>query len=219
MGEAIDPHWIVKAFEDGGTAMYFIAFVGCAVVFLICERFYALKTLTLDRESFRDSIFSMLLKGDIRQAINFCDSRPAPLSNTMKAGLVQVMNRRSDEEVQVAMDAVVLKEFPRIEGWTGFLAVFGNVATLIGLFGTILGLIRSFGGVAAADPAEKAAELSAGISEALNCTAFGLMVAIIAIVAYGYFQIRVSRANNDMIESSMSLMNLVVSNRDKIHKA
>ena len=99
------------------------------------------------------------------------------------------------------------------------LAVFGNVATLIGLFGTILGLIRSFGGVAAADPAEKAAELSAGISEALNCMAFGFMVAIIAIVAYGYFQIRVSRANNDMIESSMSLMNLVVSNRDKIHKA
>lgn len=126
------------------------------------------------------------------------------------------MNKRPDEEVQVAMDAAVLRETPRLEGWTSFLAVFGNVSVLIGLFGTIVGLIRSFSGVAEADAATKAARLSLGISEALNCTAFGLLVAILAIVTFGFYQIKIGRAINDMLESSMNLMNLVVSNRDKI---
>ena len=158
----------------------------------------------------------MILRGDIKQAIAFCDSRPTPLTNTLKSGLVQVMNKRPDEEVQVAMDASVLRETPRLEGWTSFLAVFGNVAVLIGLLGTVSGLIISFAGVAEADAATKAARLSAGISEALNCTAFGLGVAIIAIIAFGFFQIKIGRAINDMLESSMTFMNLIVSNRDKM---
>ena len=82
--------------------------------------------------------------------------------------------------------------------------------------GTIAGLITSFGGIAEADQATKAALLSQGISEALNCTAFGLFVAIVAIVAFGFYQIKIGRAINDMLESSMNLMNLVVANRDKI---
>jgi biopolymer transport protein ExbB len=208
--------WLVSAFHQGGPAMYFIAGVGILVVCLIIERLVSLSALTVNKEAFNENLFAMLLRGEIRQAIAYCDKRSVPLTNTLKAGLVQVLNKRSDEDVQVAMDAAVLKETPRLEGWTGFLAVFGNVATLIGLLGTILGLIRSFGGVAALDPAQKAAELSKGIAEALNCTAFGLSIAIVAIVSYGYFQIKVSRAVNDMLESSMSLMNLVVSNREKM---
>lgn len=219
MSEAESVHWVIKAFQEGGTAMFFIAGVGVMVFFLILERFFSLRALTVDKDSFNENLFAMLLKGDIRQAIAFCDKKPVPLTNVLKSGLVQVLNKKTEEDVQVAMDAAVLKETPRLEGWTGFLAVFGNVATLIGLLGTILGLIRSFGGVAALDPAQKAAELSKGISEALNCTAFGLSIAIIAIVAYGYFQIRVSRSVNDMLESSMRLMNLVVSNKDKMKGA
>jgi biopolymer transport protein ExbB len=152
----------------------------------------------------------------VRQAITFCDSKPAPLTNTLKAGLVQVLNKRPDEEVQVAMDGAVLKETPMIEGWTGFLAVFGNVATLMGLLGTISGLIHSFRAVSSADPAQKATLLSAGIAEAMNCTAFGLIVAIPAILAYGFFQTWINRISNDMTESSMNLMNLIVANRDKM---
>src|SRR5690606_22373559 len=157
----------------------------------------------IDKDSLNENLFSMILRGDIKQAIAFCDSRPTPLTNTLKAGLVQVLNKRPDEEVQVAMDAAVLRESPRLEGWTSFLAVFGNVGVLIGLLGTIIGLITSFGGVAEADAATKAAQLSKGIAEALNCTAFGLLVAIVAIIAYGFFQIRIGRATNDMLESSM----------------
>ena len=210
-------NFISKAFCEGGFAMYFIAGVGFLVLFLIIERFISLKALTLDKGSVSENIFGLLIQGNVRQAIAFCDTSPTPLTNTLKAGLVQVMNKRPDEEVQVAMDAAVLRETPRLEGWASFLAVFGNVSVLIGLLGTIIGLIKSFGGVSEVDAATKAAVLSKGISEALNCTAFGLAVAIIAIVAYGFFQIRIGRATNDLLESSMNLMNRVVSNRDKIY--
>lgn len=209
-------NFVAKAFCQGGNVMVVIAMIGILVAFLIINRLMALQKLTVDKSNITENLFTMILRGDIRQAIAFCDSRPTPLTNTLKSGLVQVMNRRPDEEVQVAMDASVLRETPRLEGWVSFLAVFGNVGVLVGLMGTIIGLITSFGGVAEADAATKAARLSQGISEALNCTAFGLIVAIIAVVAYGFFQIRIGRAINDMQESSMTLMNLVVANRDKI---
>lgn len=215
---ALQSNVIAKAFCEGGLAMYFIATVGILVVVLILERFVTLQRLSVDKMSVSKNIFGMLVQGQIGQAISFCDSNPAPLTNTMKAGLVQVMNRRPDEEVQVAMDASVLRETPKLEGWVSFLAVFGNISVLIGLLGTIFGLITSFGGVSEADAATKAALLSKGISEALNCTAFGLLVAIIAITAYGFFQIRIGRAVNDMLESTMNLMNQVISNRDKVTK-
>lgn len=196
--------------------MWIIAFIGICVAFLVVNRLVMLQRLTVDKINISENLFTMILRGDVRQAIAFCDSRPTPLTNTLKAGLVQVMNRRPDEEVQVAMDASVLRETPRLEGWVSFLAVFGNVGVLVGLMGTIIGLITSFGGVAEADAATKAARLSQGISEALNCTAFGLIVAITAVVAFGFFQIRISRAITDMQEVSMTLMNLVVANREKI---
>jgi biopolymer transport protein ExbB/TolQ len=208
--------FLQRAFVEGGVVMYVILFIALITVFLIVERLMSLKNLSVDKKEFTDNIFGMILRGDIRQAITFCDSRQTPLTNVVKAGLVQAMNRRPDEEIQVAMDAAALRENPRLEGWTSFLAVTGNVAVLAGLLGTIIGMITSFRAVAAADPAEKAVELSKGISHALNCTAFGLLVAIVSIVAYGYFQLRIQRAENEVTESSMSLLNLVASNRDKL---
>ncbi|MFN9068443.1 MAG: MotA/TolQ/ExbB proton channel family protein, partial [Bdellovibrionales bacterium] len=154
--------------------------------------------------------------GDIRQAISLCDSRPAPLTNTVKAGLIQAMNKRPDEEVQVAMDAAVLREMPKLEGYTSFLAVFGNVAVLAGLLGTIAGMIVSFSAVSSAANDKKAQLLSEGISHALNCTAFGLLVALLAIISYGWFQHRIQKVENEVVETSMTLLNLVVANRDKL---
>lgn len=209
-------HWLARAFVEGGPVMYVILLIGIITVFLVIERFLALKSLSINKKEFADNIYGMLLRGDVRQAIAFCDSRPTPLTNTVKSGLVQVMNRRPDEEIQVAMDATVLRETPRLEGWASFLAVTGNVAVLAGLLGTIMGMITSFRGVSEADNAQKAELLSQGISHALNCTAFGLLVAIISIVFYGYFQLRIQRAENDMIESSMTVLNLVTANRDKL---
>jgi biopolymer transport protein ExbB len=209
-------NFLAKSYCQGGFVMHLIAIIGLLALFLIVERAITLSRLTVDKTNLNENLFSMLLRGELRQAIAFCDRRPAPLTNTMKSGLVQVLNKRPDEEVQVAMDAAVIRETPRLEGWTSFLAVFGNVAVLVGLLGTIIGLIQSFAGVTEADAATKASLLSRGISEALNCTAFGLLVAIISIISYGFFQLRIGRAINDMVESSMTLMNLVVSNREKM---
>ncbi len=209
-------NFLLTAFKVGGPAMIVIAAIGALTIMLVIERFWALKSLSIDKNDFSEHLFGMVLRGDIRQAVTYCDSKPAPLTNTLKTGLIQVLNQRPDEEIQVAMDASVLRETPRIEGWAAFLGVFGNLATLTGLVGTILGMIKSFQGVSQAGAAEKAALLSEGISEALHCTAFGLMVAIIGIFFYGYFQVRIGRLINDMQESSMSMLNLVVANRDKV---
>ena len=150
-------NFAAKAFCQGGPNMFVIAFIGLCTIFLIVNRLMALQRLTVDKKSVTENLFTMILRGDLRQAIAFCDSRPTPLTNTLKCGLVQAMNRRPDEEIQVAMDASVLRESPVLEGWVSFLAVFGNIGVLIGLMGTILGLITSFGGVAEADAATKAA--------------------------------------------------------------
>ncbi len=212
--ENINP--VVRAFNEGGFVMYIILIIGALTLFVVIERFMALKTLRVDKKEFTDQIFRMIIAGDIRQAISYCDSRPTPLSNTIKAGLVQAMNKRPDEEIQVAMDASVMREMPRLEGWTAFLAVFGNIAVLTGLLGTIFGMIGAFRAVSSADPATKATLLSQGISHALNCTGFGLSVSIAAIIFYGLFQHMIQKAENEMIESSMTMLNLVASNRDKM---
>lgn len=207
---------VIRAFSEGGGTMYVILTIAILTLVLITERFMTLMNLRVEKKEFADQIFRMIIGGDLRQAISFCDAKPTPLANTVKAGLVQTMNKRPDEEIQVAMDAAVLREMPRLEGWTAFLAVFGNIAVLAGLLGTIIGMIGSFRGVAAADPAEKAQKLSEGISHALNCTGFGLITAIIAIVFYGLFQHMIQKSENEMVETSMSLLNLVAANRDKI---
>ena len=218
MNSTAELPFLQRAFIEGGPIMYIILFIAILTVLLVVERLLALKNLTIDKKEFTDNLFGMIMRGDLRQGIAFCDSRPVPLTNVVKAGLVQAMNKRPDEEIQVAMDAAVLREQPRLEGWTSFLAVTGNVAVLSGLLGTIYGMIQSFRAVAAADAAQRAEEMSRGISHALNCTAFGLLVAIVSIIAYGYFQMRIQRAENEVLESSMNVLNLVASNRDKIRE-
>lgn len=211
-------NFFVRAFHEGGPVMIIIAAFGVMTLFLVIERFIKLKEISVDKKEFTDQVYRMVVSGDLRGAISYCDGRPSPLTNTVKAGLIQAMNKRPDEEIQVAMDAAVMREMPKIEGGTSFLAVFGNVAVLAGLLGTIIGMISSFRAVANADNATKAVELSKGISHALNCTAFGLLVAILAIVAYGAYQFIIQKKENEIVETSMTLLNLVVSNRDKVRE-
>ena len=107
------------------------------------------------------------------------------------------------------MDEAALAEMPRIEARTGFLVMFSNVATLLGLLGTIIGLIRSFAAVANSSAAEKATELARGISEAMNCTAFGLIVAIPALLIYAGLKAREHQLVDDINESAVTLYNII----------
>ena len=104
-----------------------------------------------------------------------CSAAQAPLARIVKSGLMKV--NRPDDEVQAAMDEAALRELPKLEARTGYLALLANLAMLSGLLGTVTGLIAAFGAVANADASSKATMLAKGISEAMNCTAFGLLAA------------------------------------------
>jgi biopolymer transport protein ExbB/TolQ len=129
-----------------------------------------------------------------------------------------VANSKDVEEVQTAMDAVALREIPRIEKRTGLLALLSNLSTLVGLLGTIAGLIGAFVAVAGVSPAEKATLLSKSISMAMNCTAFGLLVAIPLLGAYGYIQTRAQELVDDVHEAAVTTLNFILSNRDKFRR-
>jgi biopolymer transport protein ExbB/TolQ len=170
---------------------------------------------TVDKEAFLRGLKPLVYAGDLDKAIAFCASqKKVPLVQVIKAGLISVP--KGEEDVQAAMDEATLRESPKLEMRTGYLAMLGNVATLLGLLGTIVGLIGAFGAVANANPADKATILASSISEAMNCTAFGLLVAIPALVAFSVLQGRTQHMVDDINESSVAVLNLVVANREKM---
>jgi biopolymer transport protein ExbB len=202
-------------FEEGGIFMYPIALLGVFVVLLVVERTYYLYfKVSSKRDIFLARMRSLILERNLPKALQVVNQEDSPVARIVKAGLVKV--NRPDDHVQAAMDETSLEEVPKIEARTGLLPMLSNVATLMGLLGTIAGLIQSFGAVSQADAATKATLLSAGISEAMNCTAFGLVVAIPALVAYAMLQSRTQRVLDDINATAVSILNLVVLNRDTL---
>ncbi len=210
-GEAAHKTW----FEEGGIFMYPIALLGVFVLVLVVERTYFLYfRVSSKRDIFLARMRSLILERNLPKALQVVNQEDSPVARIVKAGLVKV--NRPDDHVQAAMDETSLEEVPKIEARTGLLPMLSNVATLMGLLGTIAGLIQSFGAVSQADAATKATLLSAGISEAMNCTAFGLVVAIPALVAYAMLQSRTQRVLDDINATAVSILNLVVLNRDTL---
>ncbi|UYL08136.1 MotA/TolQ/ExbB proton channel family protein [Bdellovibrio sp. SKB1291214] len=128
-----------------------------------------------------------------------------PLGVVASAGIQAAIDMGGKEEIQLKMDEILLEESSRVEKRIGFLAMFANVATLLGLLGTITGLIHSFAGIANANPAEKAAILSQGISLAMNTTAYGLVVAVPALIMYAVLQNRATRLTEDLNKAALNL--------------
>ena len=208
--------WIAKVFREGDTGMYPIAVVGVFAIVVMVDRIrYLFFTANFDKDGFVQGMKKYILQGNLQRALTYVGSMDHPLARIVKAGLLKV--KGSDEDVQAAIDEEALRELPKIERRTGYLAMLGNVATLVGLLGTITGLIKSFGAVAQADPAEKSAMLAKGISEAMNCTAFGLVVAIPALIAFSLLQGRTQKLVDDINETSVTVLNLIVTNRDKLN--
>jgi biopolymer transport protein ExbB/TolQ len=208
---------LAKAYHDGGVGMHFILVCLVFTLAVLIDRVIVLYfRANIDKEAFLKGLKPHVYSGDLDKAIAFCASqRKTPLVSVIKAGLINVP--KGEEDVQAAMDEATLRESPRIERRTGYLAMLGNVATLLGLLGTIIGLIHAFGAVANANPADKATILANSISEAMNCTAFGLFTGIIALVMYSVLQGRTQIMVDDINESSVSVLNLIVANRDKMH--
>jgi biopolymer transport protein ExbB len=205
-----------RHYVEGGWMMHPILASLFVVVGLVLDRAYALYVkAAIDKEAFLRGLKKHIYAGDLDKAISYtAQQKKTPLTSVIKAGLINVPKGEAD--VQAAMDEATLRESPKLERRTGYLAMLGNVATLLGLLGTIVGLIGAFGAVATANPADKATILASSISEAMNCTAFGLLTAIPALVAYSVLQGRTQHMMDEINETAVSVLNLIVANKDKM---
>lgn len=209
-------HSLAEHFKEGGWGMYPILICFIITVAILVDRLSKLYgAYNIDKEAFLAGLKQHLFAGDLDQAIAYTGSqKPTPLTAIVKAGLMQV--EKGDAEVQAAMDEASLREMPRLEARTGYLAMLGNVATLCGLLGTVSGLITCFAAVASVAAEQKSQVLSQGIAEAMNCTAFGLGTGILALVFFSVLQGRTQHMSDDINETSVGVLNLVIANRDKI---
>jgi biopolymer transport protein ExbB/TolQ len=202
---------IADAFHEGGWPMWPILALMMVSWGIVIERIIYLKKAGIDKEKLLALLKSQIMAGNVQGAVKVCSGNPTPMTRIIQAGLTKF--NRSDAEVQAAMDEAALRELPRIEKRTGYLAMLGNVATLIGLLGTILGLIHSFAGVAGVDPSMKATLLAKGISEAMNCTAFGLITAVPALLMFAVLNGWTQGVLDDINEVSVQVVNLVIAHR------
>jgi biopolymer transport protein ExbB len=203
--------FIIHAFKEGGWGMWPILAMLILTIWICVERFLYLSKATVDVDKLMSLLKSQIVSGNIRGAISTCEATPAPLTRIIAAGLRRVGT--SEAEVQQAMDEEALRELPKIEKRTGYLAMLGNLATLAGLLGTIGGLIQSFAGVSGVDPSLKATLLSKGISEAMNCTFFGLLTGIIGIGAYAWLNGKTQGILDGINQGSVEALNLATTGR------
>jgi biopolymer transport protein ExbB/TolQ len=124
----------------------------------------------------------------------------------------------TEHQVQQAMDEEALRELPKVEKRTGYLAMLGNLATLAGLLGTITGLIKSFASVAGVDPSMKATMLSKGIAEAMNCTAFGLFTGILGLATFAWLNGTTQEVLDGVNQASVETLNLVIAGQQPSHQ-
>ena len=206
---------IAHHFEEGGWMMYGILFWLIIAWGVIIERAIYLYKCSINRDVFLATMQKCILAGDIGRAIKLCSAANAPLARIVKAGLMKV--NRPDAEVQSAMDEAALRELPKIEHRTGYLALLANLSMLSGLLGTVVGLIQAFGAVAGADASSRATLLAKGISEAMNCTAFGLTAAIVALIGFAVLNGKTQGLLDDINGATVQVMNLVVNNRSKVN--
>ncbi|HAR44002.1 MAG TPA: MotA/TolQ/ExbB proton channel family protein [Bdellovibrionales bacterium] len=184
-------------FEFLKTSFFHVApilFVGAIGIAIIIERSRALFSVypIKDQRGFFDKMTELVLAGKMGEALSLCDRMPAkPVAQVMKQGLLRAHQPESliEHGLQLAVGDVT----QQVQKRTAFLATIANVATLLGLFGTIAGLIASFEAVGAADPQQKSAMLAAGISQAMNATMLGLGVAIPAMIAFSFLMNRSNR--------------------------
>jgi biopolymer transport protein ExbB/TolQ len=204
-------------YQEGGWAMWLILFWLICSIAVIVERTIYLFGASINKDMFLATMQKCILAGDVAKAVKMCSAANAPMARIVQAGLLKV--NRPDEEVQAAMDEAALSELPKINKMVGFLAMFANLAMLCGLFGTIVGLIKAFGAVGgeSVDPSQKARILAEGISEAMNCTAFGLMAAIVALMGFAFLNNKVQSLEDGINEASVRVLNLVVANRQKVN--
>ncbi len=169
---------IVGFFQKGGLFMYPILFVFLAGMGIAIERWFQLSRVRSVNRKMWNVLHPLLAKGALEKVRTIVNKDKSTISQMMAMGLARQDSVRRRDDIEIAMEESMMEIIPQLEKRTSYVALLSNIATLLGLLGTIMGLIQAFTAVANANPAEKADLLSASISVAMNTTAFGLMSAI-----------------------------------------
>ena len=196
---------LADAFHEGGWGMWPILCILIVTVGIAIERAVFLRRSIIDKNKLIELLRAQVQAGNIQGAVKVCSGNSTPMTRILQAGLMRA--NRSEDEINAAMDEAALRELPEVEKRTGYLAMLGNLATLAGLLGTISGLIKSFASVAGEDAANKASLLSAGISEAMNCTAFGLGTGILGLAFFAWLNGRTQGVLDDIAEVRKTVAN------------
>lgn len=208
--------FLVANFRSGGVFMYGILLVLVVGSAIVVERTLALLVRARgNARSLWREIEGFVEHEKLADALQRTQAVNTPLARVLGAGLAGAQRGEGREMIERRIEETMREVLPHLEKRIHYLYTLSNVATLIGLLGTVVGLITAFAAVSMADPAQKAAMLANGISLALNNTAFGLMVAILLMVAYSYMQSRAGRLGDEIDEFSLRLVNRLAARRDR----
>ena len=175
---------IIGFFSSGGVFMYPILLVFAVGVAIAVERYITLTVVTNKNQVVWDQVQPLLANGEFDEARERTSKDESTISQVLNMGLTLQGGVRRREDIEIAMEESMMEIVPRLEKRTPYVALSSSIATLLGLLGTIMGLIQAFTAVANANPSENADLLSASISVAMNTTAFGLMVAIPLLITH-----------------------------------
>ena len=199
----------VKFFQDSGLAIYpsiLIMAIGLAIA---VERYVFLKRAGSENRKLWSQLLPMLQGGRLKEVQQAAAGSDAAVGKIVANGLQRMQSPGRREDIDAAMEEGMMEVVPRLEKRTHYIATFANVITLVGLLGTIIGLIKGFTAVAQVNPAEKAELLSASISIAMNNTAFALMVAIPFLLIHAVLQAKTSEIVDGLEAAKISFLNLV----------
>lgn len=200
---------IVRFFQEGGTFMYPIAIIMAIGLAVAIERVIQLmKEKSSNRKAFEE-ILPMLQKRDLRAALSYANESGTKIGDIFAAAIARIPSSQRREEIEYAIEEGLMEAIPQLEKRTPYVATLANIATLMGLLGTIMGLIAAFTAVANAAPAEKATLLSQSISVAMNTTAFGLMAAIPLLLLHSFLQTKTSEIVDSLEMAGVKFLNII----------
>lgn len=206
--------WAARFMSEGGIFMWIIAIVWTIGIAIAVERLKTYFKFDIDGTSLMGNIKKHVIGNQVQDAIQTCSESNALLPFVMKNGLKRA--NQSKEQIQDALEASILEVVPKIEKRLSYLALTANLSTLLGLLGTIQGLIASFAAVAQAEASQKAQLLAEGIAVAMNTTALGLVSAISLMVVHSILMSRGEKMIQEIEENSVKLLDLLATKKGPV---
>ena len=210
---------IVDFFVQGGMFMYPILIVFAVGAAISVERYVTLTLLTRKNQAMWGQVQPLLAKRDFDKARELTAKDSSTVAQLLSMGLERQGAVRRRDDIEIAMEETMMEIMPQLEKRTGYVGLSANVATLLGLLGTVMGLIQAFTAVANANPAEKADLLGAAIAVAMNTTAFGLLVAIPLLVVHAILTTKTAQFVAGLEMASVKTLNAIQSTAKRQYQA